>query len=97
MKRVCSIGLLGGFMSGGHFDYNQYQISDIADQIERDLIRIGTKNDYGDIFEIPDDISDKMLETIALLRKCEKMVQAIDWYMSGDTGDDSFREEWEAI
>lgn len=84
-------------MSGGHFDYNQYRISDIADQIEHDLSRIGKKNDYGDTVEIPDYISSKMFETITILRKCEKMVHAIDWYMSGDTGDDSFMEEWKAI
>lgn len=81
-------------MSGGHFDYNQYRISDIADQIERDLSRIGKTNDYGDVIDIPEDIVDKMFEAITVLRKCEKMVHAIDWYMSGDTGDDSFRKEW---
>lgn len=84
-------------MSGGHFDYNQYRIADIADQIERDLRTIGKTNEYGVIIDIPSDIADKMLETLASLRKCENMVHAIDWYMSGDTGDDSFREEWKRI
>ena len=88
-------------MSGGHFNYKQYRISDIADQIERDLsdngrLPDGKKTGYGD-YSIPNDIADKMAETIVILRKCEKMVHAIDWYMSGDTGEDSFRKEWERI
>lgn len=84
-------------MSGGHFDYNQYRLDDIADQIERDLNRRGKVTDWGTTFVIPKDIANKMVETIVMLRKCGKMVHAIDWFMSGDTGDDSFREEWDGI
>lgn len=30
-------------MSGGHFDYNQYKIREIADEVEQEILRSGRK------------------------------------------------------
>ena len=37
-------------MSGGHFDYNQYRINDIADSIERELSRQGKEKPQSEFY-----------------------------------------------
>ena len=37
-------------MSGGHFDYNQYRINDIADSIERELNRQGKEKPKDELY-----------------------------------------------
>lgn len=70
-------------MSGGHFEYNQYRIGDIADSIEEAI-----REDWG--FG-PDTIAE-FKNAVDLLRKAEIYVQRIDWLLSGDDGEDNFHE-----
>lgn len=85
-------------MSGGHFEYAQYRLHDISKSID-ELI---AKNDCTDKSEFgydigrhyPIDIIDKFKETSRLLKQCEAMAQRIDWLVSDDDGEDSFRERW---
>ena len=91
-------------MSGGHFDYGQYRIEKIADEIELHLDRQGKEipidcrwcsPDYYDNnpdkkfypMESP-EIQDRMREAIKALRIAYVYAQRIDWYLSGDDGDD---------
>lgn len=74
-------------MSGGHFDYQQYRLTDIASLIEEAIAR-----------NVSDEYS-FTLETIAEFRKAVKALrvalvytQRIDWLLSGDDGEDTFRE-----
>jgi hypothetical protein len=71
-------------MSGGHFDYNQYRLHDIARQLE-ELIKQA---------EYPDDILAKFKEAHQMCLKTGTMVQRIDWLVSGDDGEETFRERW---
>jgi hypothetical protein len=70
-------------MSGGHFSFNQYQIKQIADEIE-DLV---LKNPYGystaTILE--------MEEAVNLLDKAFVYAQRIDWLVSGDDSEEIFQ------
>lgn len=83
-------------MSGGRFNYKQYNLSDMAEEIQRTIDTQGTEDEYGDTYAtIPDDIIKKMKETIWECRMCENMLQRVDWFLSGDDGEDSFRERWD--
>lgn len=77
-------------MSGGEFDYTQYQMGNTARQIEEML---GKRDDefYG---HIRDDTRLKFQEAILMLKKAEIAVQRIDWFVSGDDGEDTFHERW---
>lgn len=71
-------------MSGGHFDYKQYQISDIADSIDK-LILDETRNPA-----YSQQTIEEFNRAVNLLRLASVYVQRIDWLVSGDDGEDSF-------
>jgi hypothetical protein len=82
-------------MSGGHFEYKQYQIEYIADEVEQ-LILTNTSTSLK-IDERGCNSTVYAEETIAefehalkLLREARIYVQRIDWLVSGDDGEDSF-------
>jgi len=72
-------------MSGGHFEYKQYDLECIADSIDAILAE---KPEYSDstlhMFRV----------TSHMLRRTAIMVQRIDWLVSGDDGEESFHERW---
>lgn len=73
-------------MSGGHFDYQQYRINDIASAIEDDI--------YSNKNEFSKEMIEKFELAVKYLRIAEAMAQRIDWFMSGDEAEDSFNERW---
>ncbi len=66
-------------MSGGHFEYHQYYIDEIADSIDK----------YINGENIDDDEMKKRLD---YLRKASIYAQRIDWLMSDDDGEEEFHE-----
>jgi|APGre2960657404_1045060.scaffolds.fasta_scaffold364218_2 hypothetical protein len=86
-------------MSGGHFDYNQHRIRDIADSVEDIIRKNGKKKDYKVssweneyYYEYPPEVIEKFKEGLDILRKAEIYAQRIDWLVSGDDGDETFLE-----
>ena len=86
-------------MSGGHLDYQQYAIERIADELEQEVLynNVTDKNEFGD--DIGNHYSD---ETIAafkggmlMLRIAAVYAQRADWLLSGDDGEEQFRERLE--
>jgi restriction endonuclease S subunit len=83
-------------MSGGHFNYEQYKISQIADDIDQ-LVRDNNnqeRDEWGDTKG-----SNFSAETIAefkkgieILKQAYVYAQRIDWLISGDDGEDTFHE-----
>lgn len=69
-------------MSGGHFDYQQYNIQNIADDVEQ-LIESNDGN-------YSEETIVEFKRGLELLRKAQVYVQRIDWLVSGDDGEDSF-------
>ena len=63
-------------MSGGHFDYHQYRIREIAESVE-DIIQN---------YEYPPEVLEKIKEGSDTLKKAEIYAQRIDWLISGDDG-----------
>lgn len=89
-------------MSGGHFNYKQYEIGHIADELERYILRCENKvpKDWGEedengkyvpyVHEEPEEILNRMKEGLMYLRKAYIFAHEIDYYLSGDTGPESF-------
>lgn len=85
-------------MSGGHFDYHQYRIREIADNIEDIIQKNGKKKEYEieysweneNYYEYPPEVINKMKEGLDILRKAEIYAQRIDWLISGDDGPETF-------
>lgn len=70
-------------MSGGHFDYKQRQINDIAESIAEYL----KHNKYGYSYDTRHDFR----QAIYALRLAAIYAQRIDWLLSGDDSEESFR------
>ena len=81
-------------MSGGHFNYKQHHLLDMADDIGSQILT----NDSTEKNEFGDNIGNRYSpETIAEFEKAVKALklayayaQRIDWLLSGDDGEDSF-------
>ena len=81
-------------MSGGHFNYKQHHLLNMADDIGSQILTNDSteKNEWGD------NIGNRYSpETIAEFEKAVKALklayayaQRIDWLLSGDDGEDSF-------
>lgn len=92
-------------MSGGAFDYSQYKIRDIREQIQAELDNQGKLKNKEDLWmqkeyydKYPEekfnhtyreDIQQIFKDGIEILKKAEIYVQRIDWYLSGDDGEDN--------
>lgn len=86
-------------MSGGHFDYAQYRIEDIAVGINEVIAANDdeTLNEWGGRRGngYPPEIIEKFREAAHTLRQAAEMAQRVDWLLSGDDGEDSFLRRWD--
>lgn len=85
-------------MSGGHFEYNQYYVCDLAEEVER-LIETNddeTENEWGERkgYGFPPEIIERFKEAAHTLRQAADMAQRVDWLVSGDDGEGSFLRRW---
>ena len=94
-------------MSGGRFNYTQYHIDDIANYIQEELDNQGKEIPKERLWCIesyyeehpderfyptyPEDIQEAFREGIKHLKIASIYAQRIDWFLSGDDGEDSFR------
>lgn len=81
-------------MSGGHFDYKQYEFGYIADEVEQ-LIRDNGSEEldqwgYKKHSSFDKNTIDKFAEALLVLRMAQVYAHRIDWLVSGDDGEDSF-------
>ena len=63
-------------MSGGHFEYQQFYLQRIADNIEQAILE-DERDTYDEKYS-PETI-EVMKRTISLLNTCYTLVQRIDW------------------
>ena len=85
-------------MSGGHFDYQQYRLEDIATAIDE---LIATNDDCGlDEYGFPKgrgyspETIARFREAAHTLRRARDMAQRVDWLVSDDDSEDTFHERW---
>ena len=93
-------------MSGGFYNYKQFQIRELWEEIQRQLDRQGrekteqelylSKDFYEDYPEekvhptFSEGIREIMKEVVKHLKISEVYIQRLDWYFSGDDGEDAF-------
>ena len=81
-------------MSGGHFQYKQWEIGNIGDKVEQLIIDNDSEelDQWGDrkgCHFTPETIVE-FKKALVLLRQAHIYAQRIDWLVSGDDGEDSF-------
>jgi hypothetical protein len=90
-------------MSGGHFDYKQSYLKEIAESIQRviddNLKEVKNEDRWHEVwddriyyYDYPEEIIAKFKEGVELLLKAQVYVQRIDWLLSGDDGEKTFLE-----
>lgn len=80
-------------MSGGFFDYKQYQIDQIAEDVEHELRKkYPFKNEYSpdNNYQYPPEVRRELENGLEILRIAAVYAQRIDWFLSGDDGEESF-------
>ena len=83
-------------MSGGYFEYQQYRLGQMADEIEDAIY----KNDSEEVNEYYDKkgngFSEDTIQEFKLavwyLKQAMVYVHEIDWLLSGDDGEETFHE-----
>lgn len=78
-------------MSGGHFDYKQYHIDEVANEIENIIANNNPANN--DYFSTA--VISKFKIAVMFLRIAKTMAHRIDWLISGDDSENSFHERWD--
>jgi hypothetical protein len=78
-------------MSGGHYNYRQYEIQSIIESIQEIISEQSSETAY--------KYSDKTIEefkvAIYTLKRAFVYAHRIDWLASGDDGEESFHERLE--
>ena len=81
-------------MSGGHFQYKQWEIGNIADEVEQLILTNDSeeKDEWGDRkgYHFSPETIEEFKKGLALLRQAYVYAQRIDWLVSADDGEDSF-------
>jgi len=81
-------------MSGGHFDYNQYRIGQIADDIDGEIRNNDSEelNEWGDRLGAgySEATIEAMEHAVYQLKVAQVYAQRVDWLLSGDDGEDTF-------
>lgn len=83
-------------MSGGHFDYGCFRISQFAEELrhELDLNDCTEKNSYGDEIgqHFESETIDNLKRSLEIIELAGKLAYEIEWLYSGDHGEDSFNK-----
>jgi len=76
-------------MSGGMFDYKQYKLQQIADDIEQHIV---DNEDVGCDYRYKDETIAEFKRTVEMLRRAYIYVQRIDWLVSSDDSESTFHK-----
>lgn len=83
-------------MSGGHFEYKNHYMNDIASDIESIIKHNGVVNDE-DIYSLnlkPETI-DEFKKAVSIIKLASVYAHRIDYLVSGDDGEESFHKRLE--
>jgi hypothetical protein len=86
-------------MSGGYFNYDQWKLENMADQIDR-LIENNDSDEADDYGYrrgrgYSQETIERFRETRAALMRAAKMAHRVDWLLSGDDSEESFHRRWD--
>jgi hypothetical protein len=68
-------------MSGGRFDYIQYRLEDVVEQVE---------NELSDNEGYSETVADILGRTVLYLKLATIYLNRVDWFLSGDDGEEQF-------
>ena len=71
-------------MSGGHYDYPYHRIWELSENIKHDL----EDNEISE--RISQEAKNRMKKLHLELQDVARRVKDLEWFMSGDTGEDDF-------
>ena len=77
-------------MSGGYFDYRNYEINNWIHQIEHEIKNNDIPNEWNHCNNFSQKTLDKFTETVKLLKRAEFLLHQIDYLLSGDTSEETF-------
>ena len=77
-------------MSGGRFDYKQFELQRIADDIEQLIVDSEETDDWD--YKYKDYTIEEFRNAVYLLRRAYIYVQRIDWLSCGDDSEDTFHK-----
>ena len=78
-------------MSGGHFDYQEWRIDDIADEIEQKIINSEEEFREDGYPAIKNsEVLKELKRGLKVLRQAYIYAHRIDYLLSGDDGEESF-------
>lgn len=81
-------------MSGGHYEYKQYEINYIADEIEQIILSNNSNelNEYGERkgYHFSPETIAEFKKGLEILRQAFVYAHRMDWLLSCDDGEDSF-------
>lgn len=80
-------------MSGGHYDYDCFRIDELANELRRDIIVGNWKEDA----DTDKEIEIALREAYAIIKRAGAVSYAVEWFMSGDYGSDTFLKEFNSI
>ena len=81
-------------MSGGTFDYNQYAIKSIAEDIEALIKNKGVyiNDDETYDYKLSDETLQEFQNALDILNKAYVYAQRIDWLLSDDDSEETFHK-----
>ncbi len=72
-------------MSGGHFNYLQFQIEDVSNSV----LELKTAD-----FPIELGVLERLDQIAQMVKQAGDALHCLDWYISGDVGVDNFNKMW---
>ena len=81
-------------MSGGHFEYQQYRLHDIAEMIDELVASNGVPDSFGYARNYSPETIEKFKLASKALDRTGAMAQRIDWLVSGDDSEETFHARW---
>jgi len=82
-------------MSGGHFDYVQYQITEAAEEVDRMIRDNDKENSWGEVPGYSAETLRELQNGYLALKFATIYLQRIDWLVSGDDNEERFHERLE--
>jgi hypothetical protein len=81
-------------MSGGHFDYKQEGIREIAEEIAQ-IVKDNDDNSKRLGYGFSPAVVEKLKLAAQAAYIAEAMIQRVDWLICGDDGEESFLHRWD--
>lgn len=77
-------------MSGGHFDYGCFRISQFADELKHEIETNNVKNEFGYATEFNEKTLALLATSQQIIETAGRLAREVEWLYSDDHGEDSF-------